>query len=232
MNQSKKQNIGILIHGRHLYTKEWERMIWGEPPSRLGVLPRAVLEILIRGYERVAVIVLGTGSSEKDGLKEAEYTKKYLLEHIERLAEFTEITKHPDFVLSKLKPLLDAIICETRSQNTAEETSNAAKIFSESGCVEVYQVTGASHMPRAILEMLKVRAKGGISPAQRWYGAPDDMTYVNSSIDDVVVVEPPHRGDDPMMGAPLKIHQVISQFFSKTREEQTKILHALRDALK
>lgn len=134
---------GILVHGRHLQAEGWEKLVWGVPgEGKLGSLPMMVLIALTVGIENIGAIVFGTGASEKDGLKEAEYTKRYILENMAKLGQFEKIAFHPHFQSRRDLVLLDnmcnAVIPEIRSKNTAEEVANAAEIFKNMGCGIVY----------------------------------------------------------------------------------------------
>jgi hypothetical protein len=228
--------IGILVHGRHVEAVNWEKLAWGEPPHRLGALPMMALVALNAGVENVSGIVFGTGASEKDGLKEAEYMKRFLLEHTGKLGEFELIKAHPRFQSSRDLVLLDQlfrrVICETDSKNTDEEVANAAQIFSELGVHEVKQVTCGSHAPRCQLVHLKVRASGGIPRGQLWSCYGDDMAFSGSEVKDVTIMEPPHRGDDPMVSAPIQAYQVFPGFYKiPGAERKVAALHAIRDII-
>jgi len=219
-------HIGILVHGRHVQTENWETLIWGAPPDKMGSLPRLVYEILRRGPENVGMIVLGTGASERDGLKEAECMKQYLQACFDDIIAFPLIKNHPRFQSAKdrfcLMHLIDKIHCEVASKNTAEEVRAAAALFEGLGCTEIYQISCGSHIARCLLESLKA--------GHRWYGVPDDMTFARSEFSDVVVVEPPHRGDDPMISADIKMHEVVRKLFKLPQERRIRCLHDI-DAL-
>lgn len=196
--------IGILVHGRHVNAVDWEKLMWGELPNKLGSLPLMLLVALNCGLENVAGIVFGTGASERDGVKEAQVMKNFLLGKLDDMfvvASLFETLGHPRFQtlydLSKIRDLCGQIICETKSQNTDQEVASAAKIFADLGVDEVRQVTCGSHAPRCQLAQLKMRAAGVIPSRQLWSCYGDDMTYSGSLIGDVVVSEPPHRGDRP-----------------------------------
>ena len=228
--------IGILVHGCHVDAVDWRKLEWGEPPYKLGVLPMMALIVLNAGIENVAGIVFGTGASEKDGHKESEYTKRFLLENMGKLGDFELIKSHARFQskrdLVSLGRLFRGIICETKSDNTDEEVANAAKIFSELGVSEVKQVTCGSHAPRCQLTALKVRAAGGIPHRQLWSCYGDDMSFAGSAVNDVVVIEPPHRGDDSMIGASIQPGQVFSGFYKiPSAERKVAALNVIRDII-
>ena len=148
--------IGILVHGMNLTNvkgEDWEKLVFGEPPNKLGIMPTTVLELLnafIRGDD-VKAVVFGSGGSQKDGIKESEYTKRFLLEHIKELGEFLAIGTHPGFKSPEgqrfLKKHLAEIICDTSSQNTLQEVENAAAIFAKHWIESIIQISCGSHLP-------------------------------------------------------------------------------------
>lgn len=230
--------IGILVHGRHVQAEGWENLVWGEPPDKLGSVPTMVLEVLeaMRADVYTRAIVFGTGASEKDGLKEAEYTKRFLLEHLTELQEFTAIGNHPDFQEPEdrgfLRKLFAEIICETNSQNTLQEVENAAKIFAKHSVTHIIQISCGSHLPRCIVIQRQMREAGKIPPEQRWYAVADDITFGNLPIQkSVVILEAPHRGDDPMVSAAIKPHEVIPGLFGLPVPERVQVLAEMRNRI-
>lgn len=220
--------IGILVHGRHLQTEGWEKLVWGEAPDILGAIPMMVLVVLNRGIKNVETIVFGTGASEQDGLKEAEYMKRFLLEHMEALGEFNQIRKHPNYDLAALKELFGGIICEITSQNTPQEIEAASKIFARASIDEVIHITSASHAPRCIRDAAAAFEQGLIMAGQVWALVCDQTAYKGTRASDVVVFEPPHRGDDPMTRAPIQAHEVFGKFFKVPGvAKKTEVLRAI-----
>ena len=107
---------GILVHGCHLSADGWEHIVWGQPPHQLGRLPHAVL---LAWEEKATVVVFGTGASEKDGLKESEYTIRYLWDHWAELAEFEPLHRVP---LDEAQALMRRIaVVDAETQNTDQE---------------------------------------------------------------------------------------------------------------
>ena len=232
--------IGILVHGMNLTNvkgEDWEKLVFGEPPNKLGIMPTTVLELLnafIRGDD-VKAVVFGSGGSQKDGIKESEYTKRFLLEHIKELGEFLAIGTHPGFKSPEgqrfLKKHLAEIICDTSSQNTLQEVENAAAIFTKQGINHVIDISCGSHLPRCIVIQQQVREAGKIPAEQRWYAVPDDMTFGDLPIQkSVVILEAPHRGDDPMISAELMPHQVFPRIF-RLSPERRRVLFSNLDTL-
>lgn len=211
---ANEATVGILVHGRHMQTQELERLIWGEPPRQLGSLPMMVFVALTRGIETVAKVVFGTGASKRGGLFESQYMKKFLQDHFEELAEFEQIADHDDYPKKKgdIEKLLKDIFPETKSNNTKSEIKAAADIFKGEGVTEVIHITCASHAPRCMVLAAKAFEDGDIPDDQVWSVVRDMTTYSGTKAEDVKVFEPPHRGDDQMIGAPLQPHQVFGRY--------------------
>jgi len=219
--------IGILVHGRHLETKNWEEIVWGKPPTKLGSLPMMVLVALHRGVENIAKVVFGSGASEKDGLKESEYILRYLKNKMARIGEFDHIRNHPRFEsyhdLQLLGNLMNTIECQKTSKNTMEEIADAAKVFSKAGIADVIEITCASHAPRCIRDQAVAFEQGLIPQNQLWSIVHGMTTYAHTTAEEVVIIEPPHRGDDPMAKSKIKTHEIFSKLFYDIRETSVKI---------
>lgn len=209
--------VGILVHGRHLETRNWEQLVWGQPPTRLGSLPMMVFVVLNRGLHNIEKIVFGTGASERDGTKESEYMLGLLESNKAHLKEFDPIREHPDFhkqhIRNRLVELFRGIECQQDTRNTAEEIAAAAKTFRRANVAEVIQITCGSHASRCVRDAAVARRQGLILSNQIWSVVPDMTAYSGTWPDDVAVFEPPHRGDDPMMEAPIQAHRVFPKFY-------------------
>lgn len=222
---------GILVHGLFLQANGWEQIVWGEPPYKLGSLPKAVEIMLSLGLDNIGHVVFGTGASEREGMKEAEYTHLQLqaATKMRRLEAYPSITRQNDFKSTRglvlLSKLIDSATLELEAQNTVEEIANAAQHFKRHGCKLIVHIpTCGSHAPRCAKTLLQVKSKGKIPDDQIWMLAAPDTTFADSTIDDVVIVEPPHRADDPMVGAPIKAHQVVSRLFKMSPPVRTEFL--------
>lgn len=222
--------VGILVYGRDIRmdTEQWEKLVWGQPPYKLGSLPMLVLTILNEGIDNIRLILLGSGVARKDNMTIAQYTKRYLINMYAKLKEFDLISCHPDFQLrnADLFMLLKKIQCVNESANTQEETINAAAIFTASGVQKVVQISCGSHIARCIMARLIAKEDGYIPAGQIWTALPDDM-LVSNSARDVVIVEPPHRVDDPMLNTSPQLHQLLPRFFRLPAEAQIYITQQL-----
>lgn len=228
---------GVLVHVYYLETG-WETLVWGEPSKGImGTLPKLVQLMLVENPdEPVTDIVMYTGPSRRDGLNEGEYGKKFLLDHFEQLADFPQLKplfeKMTEADRQELREKLDMCI-DTREQlvNSADEVINAAKYFQEKGITKVFQIAAASHAPRCIQLQSIVRFKGQIPPEQFWFVVAADTTYANTTPADVVVAEPPHRGDDPALGIHPSITDILKQYYTLPYEARKPFLRAVESAL-
>lgn len=200
--------IGVLIHGCHLQAKGWEDIIWGNPQEgRLGRVPRA-LQFL--NTDDVGLLYWGTGASEKDGLKESEQTFSFAVTHAVDLPEFEGLDSYE--IEAKLR---EVSFIDTVTQNTKEEISAASALCKERGIQRLILVSSPTHISRCLLTAEKLRAEGKLSSLEIFATA-SDTCYAGTVPGDVVIVEPPHRGDRPQ----VPIHKAITRANKLGREEK------------
>ena len=183
---------GILIHGRHLQTAGWVNLVWGRPPDLLGQLPMGVL---VAALENAMLIALGTGASEIDGKLEAEFTRDYLFDNFHRLSEFTAFL---GFDLEHLEARIhNTVRLDTKSQNTRQEVVECARIMAGAGVNRIIRVSAPTRIPRCLLEALVQLPKHRETAelAANVWAVPSHVPYLGRSAADVLVIEPPHRGD-------------------------------------
>jgi hypothetical protein len=228
---------GILIHVNYLQPG-WEALAWGEPEKGLmGTIPKVIQLLLVQTPdEPITDIVMYTGPSRKDGLNEGEYSKKYLLDHFNQLNDFPQ-----------LKPLIETLsndqLQELRAQleenihtlnelvNSSDEVTNAAKYFAEHGITKIYQVAVASHAPRCIQLQALIRYRHEIPVEQFWYTIAADTTFEGTAPNDVIVAEPPHRGDDPAFGVHPSITDLLKQYYALPYEARQPFLKGVASVL-
>ena len=182
---------GVLVHGCHLEAFDWRGIVWGSPPHELGRIPTAVY---VAVKEDAEVIVFGTGASERGGKKESEVTREYMLEHFSGLKEFScfhgmDIGEHKD--------RMEAIsVADCESRNTLDEMQAAGRIFLEKGVEKAILVSSPTHISRCIRDALAVFQAPELATLRRnLYAVASDTSYLGGRVEDVVVFEPPHRGD-------------------------------------
>lgn len=190
---------GVLLHVYHLDTLGWEELVWGVPEEdRLGSGPVLAWLMLTEPKDApIASIVIGCGPSEREGLTESEYTKKYLLDHFDELEKFPRLaTLMKDIGIGgrkKLRQRLEATMLMPLIRGTIEEVAKAAEMLQDVD--RVIQIAGASHAPRCAQIQATARLEGRIPAWQQWLVMPSDICFNGSRPDETVVIEPPHRGD-------------------------------------
>ena len=207
-----RSHTGILVHGCHLKAKEWERIVWGEPPHLLGRIPTAIL-LAIR--TRAKMVIFGTGASQtEDGVKEGQVILNLLEERWDSLLDFTVLQemKSASNWLNK-QGFLKICVAETESQNTVDEVRNAGHLFTENGFDRICLISSPTHLPRCLVNAMQVFTKTSeLQHLMRGlFAHPSDTCYAGASPDDIVVLEPNHRGD----GVPTnpQLNELIPQFF-------------------
>jgi hypothetical protein len=201
-----KKNTGILIHGLHLQTKDWEKIVWGEPPNFLGILPKGVAVAL---EEKAKIIVFGTGASEKDGKKEAEFTRDYLF------YRFLELERFPVFRgmdLEKARREIEMISrVEIYSKNTAEEVMFAGRMFKEVGVEKIILVSSPTHISRCLRDAYVAFSQEEDFRVfvQNLFATPSQVCFSGTSAEDVAIIEPPHRPDRPQTSLNILVQRML-----------------------
>lgn len=161
-------------------------------------------------------IVLGCGPSRKGGLSESAYTKRYLLDHFDQLADFPRLRpllkKLDKSEMSKLCSRLESIIETPVIKNTSAEVAEAAKIFRKKDIQKAVQISSASHVPRCLQVQSQAREAGIIPKDQLWSTVADDSCYAGSDASTTLILEKPHRGDDPMLGMEPSLPEVLRKY--------------------
>ena len=227
--------VGILVHCRHLDTDAWDELVFGRPErDQLGdqaTLARVVLT-LERG-EELACVVFGRGESWRDGLNEGEYSKKFLLDRLDRLAEFPLLAPLLDRLdergRAEFRQRMEAVIVTTEVRNTVHEIETASAIFARHGVDKVIQIAAASHASRCIKEQAVARARGTIPKDQLWLTAATDTVYHNTRPEDVCVIEPLHRRDQPITFVRPGLAEVIEPYFRLPDEDKKAFIRLVDD---
>ena len=208
------QATGILVHGCHVDADGWDGLVWGHPPDRLGRLPRAAL-LAWEARASLTKICIGTGASRTaDGALEGDFTLRLLLERVPRLLEFSAFDGVP---LEELSTLLRRVcVSETTSTSTAEEAERGLALLASAGCTCAVLVSSPTHLPRCLACACAVleRDEALRSMPMSLCAVPSDTSYAGYSASDVVVVEPPHRGDRDRALDALPFHQMVKRSFA------------------
>jgi hypothetical protein len=217
---------GVLVHVYHLEAAGWEGLVWGDPALGLmGTLPKLVQIILTQDvHEPIEKIIMYTGPSHKDGLDENSYAIKFLCDHFDQLVLFPQlkplIEKLSDEQLQGLRRMINDIVQGPELVNSFSEVTTVATFFQEHGITKVYQIAVASHAPRCLQLQAMARYNHQIPAEQLWYSVAADTTFMGTTPADVVVVEPPHRGDDPALGVHPSITDVLKQYYKLDNEHR------------
>lgn len=224
---------GILLHVYHLEARNWEELVWGDPVhDKLGVGTKFIqLLLTIPMAEQVSAIVY-SGPSQKDGLGEGAYIKQFLTARLEKLCDFPSLQRRIDALsadeynvfVSRLQNLVLGPILK----NTQEEVINANKHFSELEPTQIVQVAAASHAPRCLLAQVKARHQGLLTGS--WFVAASDVCFAGTTPDDVVILEPPHRGDDPMIDIQPSLPEIIKPFFALPPDQKKEFASRIANA--
>lgn len=210
----KHMPTAVLIHGCHLQAEGWEDIVWGDPANgRLGRVPYGLLKAM---EANAKMIIFGTGASEKDGLKEGMYTYRYAME---RLPEFFRSAGVPHERWYVTKSWINSVTkLELTSQNTREEVLAAARMAKEAGIERLILVSSPEHIMRCHQAALSVLgAERGLSFfLDELYATASHTHFKDATVDDVVIIEPPHRGD--MVHVPF--HRTVKRIFATLRKPQ------------
>lgn len=227
---SRIRVTGLICNGRYVGTVGWEEIVWGRPPF-LGQLPKLVQVFLHeRKYAHIAKIVFGTGASEKDGRYEAECMAAYLFENLHRLPEFPQFSNLDPVRIDRLKADLQAVISlDIHAKNTREEIANALQDFAFSGVTRAICVTCPTHAPRCTRDMSEAKEKfPNLFPDGFWVTF-SDVPFAGAKADDVVIVEPPHRGDTPPSFKTFhtSIRRIVETFFRLSGDKRENLIEDL-----
>ncbi len=203
---------GILVHGCHVQAEDWERIVWGEPPYQLGRIPAAVL-LAIKTEARM--IIFGTGASQTpEGIKEGQATLNLLKERWDNLCDFIDLEeKYQGGGWPNKENFLDICVAEIESQNTVDEVRNAGQIFADAGIDRICLVSSPTHLSRCLLNAMQVFGKTPeLQHLMRGlFAHPSDTCYAGATTDDIVVLEPNHRGD--IEPTSPQLNELVPRFF-------------------
>lgn len=152
---------------------------------------RIVMGIYVALHRQARLVTFSTGASEIDGVKEAEYTRNFVYEHVDALASLLSKKLNHAFTGKDLREWIEhRSILDLESQNTVEETASNLTLALSRKCKEVIGVTNAFHAPRCL---------AGLQVARINHDSPLLISVIPAFDDgsDTVIIEAPHRGDMP-----------------------------------
>lgn len=180
----------VLVHGYHLGTSNWDDVVWGNPAQDVyGRVPTGLREALRLNAD---VIFFPTGASSQDGLLEGEYALKMARDRILEVPEFAEWDQ-----AKALAWLEERAVLELKSVSTHEEVVICAQMALDRGIERFVIVSSPTHIMRchklAVSEFSNNPAYHKYLHAL--YAVASDVSYTDSTVNDVLIVEPPHRPD-------------------------------------
>ncbi|HSX06608.1 MAG TPA: hypothetical protein VLG92_02725 [Candidatus Saccharimonadia bacterium] len=227
---STPTTIGILIHVNNVEAPDWEYVAWGDPSeNKLGSLPTLCLLLLnpLLGSS-ITQVVIHSGPSQKDGLKEGAYTKQFLLDNLESLAEFPRLRQLLDTTgetVDMLRERTENIIIGTDLVRTSDEIAATAKLFQFPKIQQVIQIACAGHAPRCMQLQADARSNGLIPYDQLWSVMASDVFFSKTeSAKDIVIFEKPHLAYDPMITFAPTAPEVLNRYFTLSAQAKQEFL--------
>lgn len=179
----------ILIHGHFLPLSVWKEVMWGKPKEGLwGVIPKG---IQLAEREHAEFIFWCSGIPVQGGRNISPNALEFA---VARAKELLECKGMADLTVSQLvqKSVLDEIVL-----NTHEEIASAAVEFKKRGIKRVFLVSPPKHIFRAHQEALEHQAAGHLNNIEI-FAVASDVNFPNTTVKEVAIIEPPHRGDQPL----------------------------------
>jgi hypothetical protein len=227
--------VGILVHCRHLNTTAWEDLVFGRTEDNTlgdhGTLARVLLTL--EPTEELVGTVIGRGPSYRDGLDEGEYSKQYMLSNFDRLRDFDTLkplfAKRSDEEIEAVQTAIENIIITPEIKNTKHEVAVAADILTQLGAEKVIQICAASHASRCIKEQAAARANGLIGKSQIWQTMATDRCYDGARPEDVCIIEPLHRKDQPMTHVRPWLSEAMIPYIYLNDEDKKKFINMVSE---
>lgn len=214
---------GILFHGLHLQAKDWENIQWGNPRAGVfGIMPTGLREAL---FTDAARIYLSTGmSSEKDGLTEGAYAARFLREKIHELEPFDAWG-----IDTTNAWLEERLALDIEPATTVEELRVTAKNARADTIERLILVANPSHSMRALKIALSLMQSDENMRTFRHSLCviPSDVPFAGTSVDDVIIFEPPHRPDRPQVHFNETLKPLLELALHPTAEQLNRDLAAV-----
>jgi hypothetical protein len=210
---SKEASVAVLIHGCHLETKNWEAIVFGDELHE-GRATSGIAESL---QQKAAFIIWGSGASEKEGMKESEYTfARTLGTHLEPLARYFGLPPGELSDYLKSKSLL-----QLEEKNTADEIRSALALCRDRQIEKLVLISSPTHIARCLQESCKLKMQEPYRNI-RIYARASDVCFEKTTPHDVLIIEPPHRTDRPQ----LPLHHLFRQLFHRLNGPEGSLLYA------
>jgi hypothetical protein len=195
----------VLIHGCHLQAdfegRDWEDIVWGSSGGAPSLYGRATMGLHVALRENAGLVIFSTGASERDGVREGEYTFQQALKRHRDLAPV--LGWEADTLLRYLN---ESVELDLESKNTQEECERNLLLCAARHVQRVFLVSSPWHIERCHAVALSVaetmRQAGHAVPEIRAVGS-------YGLARGVTILEPPHRGDRPR----TRWHELGKGFF-------------------
>jgi hypothetical protein len=196
----------VLIHGCHLAAQlgpyDWESIVWDYgPDKRVSLEGRATMGIKVALDYAAELLIFSTGASERNGVKEGEYTRNFAIEHHRIIADVI------GYEQEEVSSLLARSELDLESQNTRGECERNFRLCAKRGIERIVLVSSPWHIERCLAEALKV------ADAMRIEGetVPDIIAIASygGGAEKIVILEPSHRGDQK----PNRFAELGARFF-------------------
>lgn len=209
---------GVLLHVYNLYSEDWDRLVWGDPArDELGVGAKLFEYFLTEPVNVQVSTIIYNGPSSKQGLSEGEYTLRFLHDKQRNIRDFPKLKGLYDSASPEQREAFDKRVAEIKVgepiADTYDEIHHAAACFENLGVKQIVHIAAATHAPRCIQLQTKVREDGFIPPEQLWCTIASDRPFAGRKASDVVVVEPPHRADDPLLHYSPTLASLVRRYF-------------------
>jgi DUF218 domain len=216
-----EMKTGILCHGRHLGADNWNLHQWGD--QKRGLLGQILKTMELAYYENPSVIVFGSGASEKNGKKEAQYIRDYMFDKFERAKEFPQF-KNIDLI-ALYGFMKGRSFLEMNSQNTREELQNSGEIFLSKGVERIILVSNPDHISRCLQLAHKIYGDKKYSLIRQILGAQSDMGYRGTIEVTSAIIEMPHRKNnhDP------DLSRSIGKYFNLTTKNKKRFVNLVEN---
>merc|ERR1712079_316498 len=113
---------------------------------------------------------------------------------------------------------------DTKTQNTDQEVKNGLEVMKGKNCTHALLVSSPTHLPRCLACACKVIGTEPELFQGPIYASPSDTCYEGTTAGDIVVVEPPHRGDRDKDLDYLKFHELVKRMFRVKADEKAVFL--------
>jgi hypothetical protein len=199
----------ILIHGCHLQAEQWDHIVFGNE-TQWGRVPKGIALAIAKNAD---LIFWGSGSSmTPEGHKESHYIFAQTIgPKLKSIAD--RVRRDPKELAAYLGRISHL---DSDTQNTTAEIHAAAHLCRSRGIRELYLVSSPTHIARCLQEACKYNAEHPAEQMQ-FFATPSDTCFANSTPADVVIFEPPHRGDLPK----VPFHTTLRRILPLMRDPQT-----------